>query len=180
MKKLVLVISAMILASAFTFAQRYAYVDTEYILNNIPEYKDAQTVLDDLSVKWQNEIEQKVAKIDKMYQEYQAEAVLLPEDIKQKREEEIIQKEQEVKELQKKYFGREGELFQKRKELVQPIQERVYNVINEIATTRNMDFVFDKSGSLSILFADNKLDISDDVLDEVGTVMQTVPRGDRQ
>jgi outer membrane protein len=154
-------------------------VDTEYILNNIPEYKDAQTILDDLSIKWQKEIEDRLGKVDELYSSYQSEAVLLPEDIKQKREEEIIEKEKEVKELQKMYFGKEGELFKKRQELVEPIQEKVFNAIETIATTGNYSFVFDKSGSISILFANPKYDISDDVLDEVGTVMQTVRRTER-
>ncbi|MCF8233519.1 MAG: OmpH family outer membrane protein [Bacteroidales bacterium] len=180
MKKFVLIMIALFSMSAFTYAQKYAYVDTEYILNNIPEYKDAQTILDDLSVKWQKEIEDKLAKIERLYKEYQSEAVLLPEDVKRKREDEIIAREKEVKELQKKYFGQEGMLFQKRQELVQPIQEKVFNAIEKISVTKNYDFVFDKAGSLSILFADPGLDISDDVLDEVGTVMQTVKRGDRQ
>lgn len=180
MKKIAFLITAFILTSAFAFAQKYAYVDTDYVLNNIPEYKDAQTILDDFSVKWQKEIEDKLIEVDKLYKDYQAEAVLLPEDIKRKREEEIIQKEKEVKELQKTYFGQEGELFKKRQELVQPIQEKVYNAIEEIAVTKNYAFVFDKAGSISILFADPKLDISDEVLDEVGTVMQTVRRDERK
>ncbi|MCF8227768.1 MAG: OmpH family outer membrane protein [Bacteroidales bacterium] len=180
MKKFALIITAVILTSAFAMAQKYAYVDTDYILNNIPEYKDAQTILDDLSLKWQKEIEDKLTEVDRLYKEYQSEAVLLPEDIKRKREDEIIQKEKEVKELQKKYFGKEGELFKKRKELVEPIQEKVYNAIETISTTENYAFVFDKAGSVSILFANPKYDISDDILDEVGTVMQTVRRGERK
>ncbi len=180
MKKIALIITAMILSTAVAVAQKYAYVDTEYILNNIPEYKDAQTILDDLSLQWQKEIEDKLAEVDALYKDYQSEAVLLPEDIKRKREEEIIQKEKEVKELQKRYFGKEGELFKKRKELVEPIQEKVYNAIETISTTENYAFVFDKAGSVSILFANPKYDISDDVLDEVGTVMQTVRRGERE
>ncbi|MCK4360451.1 MAG: OmpH family outer membrane protein [Bacteroidales bacterium] len=179
-KKIILSIMLFLSAFVFTYAQKYAYVDTDYILKNIPEYTDAQDLLDDLSVKWQKEIEAKFAEIDKLYKDYQAEAILLPEDIKKKREEEIIQKEKEVKELQKQKFGRDGELFQKRQELVQPIQEKIYNAIEEIATVRNFAFVFDKGGSLTILFANPKFDISDDVLDEVGSIMQTVRREDRE
>ncbi len=179
-KKIILSIMLFLSAFVFTYAQKYAYVDSDYILKNIPEYTDAQDLLDDLSVKWQKEIEAKFAEIDKLYKDYQAEAILLPEDIKKKREEEIIQKEKEVKELQKQKFGRDGELFQKRQELVQPIQEKIYNAIEEIATVRNFAFVFDKGGSLTILFANPKFDISDDVLDEVGSIMQTVRREDRK
>lgn len=179
-KKIILSIMLFLSAFVFTYAQKYAYVDTDYILKNIPEYTDAQDLLDDLSVKWQKEIEAKFAEIDKLYKDYQAEAILLPEDIKKKREEEIIQKEKEAKELQKQKFGRDGELFQKRQELVQPIQEKIYNAIEEIATVRNFAFVFDKGGSLTILFANPKFDISDEVLDEVGSIMQTVRREDRK
>lgn len=161
-------------------AQKYAYVDTEYILDNIPEYSDAQDELDAMSVKWQKEIEVNYNQVEEMYKKYQAEAVLLPDDIKVKRENEIIEKEKQVKELQKKYFGPEGELYQKRKELIQPIQEKIYNAIESIALTRNFAFVFDKSGGMTLLYGDPKFDISDDVLDEVGTVMQTVKREQRK
>ncbi len=161
-------------------AQKYAYVDTEYILENIPEFGDAQAELDDMSQRWQREIEQNYAMVEDMYKKYQAESVLLPDDIKKKREEEIIAKEQEVKELQRKYFGPEGELFQKRQELIQPIQEKVYNAIESIALTSNYAFVFDKSGGMTMLYANPKFDISDDVLDEVGNVMQTVKRDQRK
>lgn len=161
-------------------AQKYAYVDTEYILDNIPEYSDAQDELDDMSKKWQKEIETNYSVVEDMYKKYQAEAVLLPDDIKVKREEEIVAKEKNVKELQRKYFGPEGELYQKRKELVQPIQEKVYNAIESIALTRNFAFVFDKAGGMTLLYGNPKFDISDDVLDEVGTVMQTVKREQRK
>lgn len=159
--------------------QKYAYVDTQYILDNIPEFQDAQDELDEFSEKWQKEIEESYAKVSEMYQKYQAEAVLLPDDVKKKREEEIITKEKEVKELQRTYFGSEGELFKKRQELVQPIQEKVYNSIESIAATNNYSFVFDKAGGMTLLYGNPKYDISDDVLDEVGNVMQTVKRDSR-
>lgn len=175
-----LVVFLAFLAGNKAFAQRNAYVDTQYILNNIPEYKDAQDELDAMSKKWQKEIESKFSEVETMYKKYQAESVLLPDDVKQKREEEIINKEKEVKDLQKKYFGSDGELFKKRQELIQPIQEKVYNAIETIATTKNYSFVFDKSGGVTLLYGDPKFDISDDVLDEVGTVMQTVKREQRK
>ena len=159
--------------------QKYAYVDTQYILDNIPEFQDAQDELDEYSKKWQKEIEDNYGKVSEMYQKYQAEAVLLPEDIKRKREEEIIDKEKEVKELQQQYFGKEGDLFKKRQELIQPIQEKVYNAIETIASTSNYSFVFDKAGGMTLLYGNPKYDISDDVLDEVGNVMQTVKRDNR-
>lgn len=168
------------LTGSKTFAQRNAFVDTQYIMNNIPEYKDAQDELDAMSKKWQKEIETKYGEVEAMYKKYQAESVLLPDDVKQKREEEIVNKEKEVKDLQKKYFGAEGDLFKKRQELIQPIQEKVYNAIETIATTKNYSFVFDKSGGVTLLYGDPKFDISDDVLDEVGTVMQTVKRDQRK
>ncbi len=159
--------------------QKYAYVDTQYILDNIPEFQDAQDELDEYSKKWQKEIEKIYGQVSEMYQKYQAEAVLLPQDVKQKREQEIIEKEKEVKELQNQYFGAEGELFKKRQELVQPIQEKVYNAIETIAQTNNYSFVFDKAGGMTLLYGNPKYDISDDVLDEVGNVMQTVKRDNR-
>lgn len=166
--------------SSAALGQKYAYVDTQYILDNIPEFQDAQEELDDMSKKWQKEIEKNYTAVEDMYKKYQAEAVLLPDDIKIKREEEIVNKEKEVKDLQKKYFGPEGDLYKKRQELVQPIQEKVYNAIEAIATTQNYSFVFDKSGGVTLLWANPKFDISDDVLDEVGTVMQTVKKEQRK
>ncbi len=160
-------------------SQKYAYVDTQYILDNIPEFQDAQDELDGISANWQKEIETSYAKVSEMYQKYQAESVLLPDDIKRKREEEIVSKEKEVKELQRKYFGQEGELYKKRQELVKPIQEKVYNAIESIAATNNYSFVFDKAGGMTLLYSNPKFDISDDVLDEVGNVMQTVKRDSR-
>ncbi|MDP2722453.1 MAG: OmpH family outer membrane protein [Bacteroidales bacterium] len=159
--------------------QKYAYVDTEYILSNIPEYQDAQDELDEMSKKWQKEIETNYSQVSELYKKYQAESVLLPEDVKKKREDEIVKKEQEVKDLQRKYFGPEGDLFKKRQELVKPIQEKVYNAIETISGTRNYSFVFDKAGGTTILYTNPEYDISDDVLDEVGTVMQTVKRDQR-
>ena len=138
---------------SFGQSQKYAFVDTEYILDNIPEFQDAQDELDDLSVKWQKEIEALYTEVEEMYNKYQAESVLLPDDIKKKREDEIIQKEQEVKELQRKYFGPQGELYKTRQELVQPIQEKVFNAIETIANTRNYSFIFDKAGGMTLLYS---------------------------
>ncbi|MBN1338994.1 MAG: OmpH family outer membrane protein [Bacteroidales bacterium] len=180
MKKIILVVTTLVVFGITGSAQKYAYVDSEYILENIPEYKDAQNELDDIAVEYQKEIEDKFAEIDKMYRDFQAEAVLLPDDIKKKKEEEIVAKEQEVQELQKKRFGKDGDLFQKREELVKPIQEKIYNAIEEIAEDKNYAFVFDKSGSLTILYVSVKFDISDDVLDMVGAELGTVRREDRK
>jgi outer membrane protein len=179
MKKIFLISMFLTMAMLAGFGQKYAFVDTDYILHNIPEYTDAQALLDDLANEWQKEIEKKFMEIDKLYKDYQAEAVLLPEDLKKQKENEIIQKEKEAKDLQKKRFGKDGDLFKKRIELVQPIQENIYNAIQDIADIRNYAFIFDKASGSSILFADAKYDISDDVLDEIGTVMQTVRKESR-
>jgi outer membrane protein len=180
MKKVILTAVLIFAVSAASFAQKYAFVDTDYILRNIPEYTDAQDILDELASEWQKEIEDMFAEVDIMYKEYQAEAVLLPEDMKRQKENEIIQLEKEAKALQKKRFGVDGDLQKKRQELVQPIQEKVFNAIEEIANTRNYAFVFDKASGASILYAQTKFDISDDVLDEIGSVMQTVKKENRQ
>lgn len=149
-------------------AQKYAYVDTKYIMENIPEYKSAQEQLDDLSAQWQKEIEAKFAEIDKMNKDFQAESVLLPEDMKKKKEDEIAKKEKEAKELQKKRFGKDGDLFKKREELVKPLQDKVYNAIETIASSGNYGMIFDQAGSLTILYADTKYDKSDEVLEKLG------------
>ncbi len=180
MKKVILTAVLLFALSAASFAQKYAFVDTEYILRNIPEYTDAQDILDELASEWQKEIEDMFAEVDNMYKEYQAEAVLLPEDMKRQKENEIIQLEKEAKALQKKRFGVDGDLQKKRQELVQPIQEKVFNAIEEIANTRNYAFIFDKASGATILYAQTKYDISDDVLDEIGSVMQTVKKENRQ
>ncbi len=168
MKRIALISAAIFFAALTSFAQRYAFVDTEYILNNIPEYKDAQQQLDDISAKWQQEIEQRFQKIDQLYKEFQADAALMPEDMKKQREEEIIQKEKQVRQLQQKRFGENGDLHKKRQELIKPIQEKVFNAIEEIANDKNYAFVFDKSNNPKILFADPRYNISDEVLDKMG------------
>ena len=164
------------LASAVQ-AQKSAFVDTKYILNNIPEYNDAQNQLDRLSNQWQKEISQKHEAVMKLIQKYQSEAVLLPADLKKSRQEEIQKKEKEVTTLQQKYFGHNGLLFQKRKELISPIQEKIYNAIQTVAQNQRIDFVFDKSGSATMLYGNAKYDISDAVLDELAKVMQVATPG---
>ena len=149
-------------------AQKYCYVDTEYILENITEYKAAQQQLDQLSVNWQKEIEAKYAFIDKLYKDFQAEQILLTDEMKKKRENEIIQKEKEVKEFQKQKFGFEGELFKKKQELVKPIQDKIFNAIKKMATDQSYAVVFDKSSDLIMLYANPKYDKSDDILNALG------------
>lgn len=180
MKKLIISMAILLMAAGTAIGQKYAFVDTEYILKNIPEYTDAQDMLDELASEWQKEIEDMFAEVDRLYKEYQAESVLLPEDLKKQRENEIVEKEKQAQELQRKRFGREGDLHNKRMELVQPIQEKVFNAIEEISNTRNYAFVFDRAAGATLLYAQPKYDISDEVLDEIGSVMQTVRRENRQ
>ncbi|MDR1847672.1 MAG: OmpH family outer membrane protein [Bacteroidales bacterium] len=168
MKKFTLLTVTMLFCSTLTFGQKFACVDTELILSNMPEYKQAQKELDDLSLQWQNEVEAKFKQIDQMYKAFQAESVLLPDDLKTKKENEIIAAEKEAKNLQKQRFGNEGDLMKKRAELVKPIQDKVYNAIEKIAKEKNYAVVFDKSGEGAILYVDSKTDISDLVLGELG------------
>jgi len=168
MKKLIVTITALFFMTAVLQAQKFAYVDTQYILDNIPEFAEAQAQLDELSEQWQKELEIKFAEVDKMYKDYQAQSVLLPEDMKKKKEQEIVDAEKEVKNLQRQRFGKDGDLFKKRQELVKPIQEKVYNAIQEIATNNNYAIIFDKGGSLSMMYANPKYDVSDEVLDKLG------------
>ncbi|MCX6245766.1 MAG: OmpH family outer membrane protein [Bacteroidetes bacterium] len=168
MKKLIIASAVFFFAAVTMQAQKFAYVDSQYILDNLPEYTEAQAQLDEASAQWQKEIEAKFAEVDKMYQDYQAQAVLLPEDMKKKKEQEIVDKEKEAKNLQRTRFGQNGDLMKKRQELVKPIQEKVYNAIQDIATSNNYSVVFDKAGALTILFANPKYDISDEVLDNLG------------
>ncbi len=162
----------MVILSGFVMAQgaaaKFGYVDTDYILSQIPEYKAAQSELDKTSIQWQKEIEGKFAEIDKLYKAYQADAILLTDDMKKKRESEIVNKEKEAKDQQKQKFGIDGELFKKRQELVKPLQDKVFNAIKMVAEKKGLGFVLDKSGQISILYAASKYDMSDDVLIQLG------------
>jgi len=149
-------------------AQKYAFIDSQYILDNISEYKAAQQQLDQLSISWQKEIEAKYAIIDKLYKDYQAEQILLTEDMKKKRELEITNKEKDVKEFQKAKFGYEGELFKKKQELIKPLQDKIYNAVKKIATDQSYAVIFDKSGDLTMLYTNSKYDKSDEVLASMG------------
>jgi outer membrane protein len=168
MKKIVVIALLMLFGTSGAFAQKFAYVDTQYILDNIPEYQMAKTQLEELSKKWQKEIEVKLTEIDKMYRAYQTDAVLLPADIKRQREEEITQKEREVKNLQKKRFGKDGDLFKKRQELIKPIQDKIFNAIQELAEERGYSVIFDRAANASILYANERFDKSDAVLAKLG------------
>ena len=168
MKKIISILAIVTLMGFTVKAQKIGYVDTDMILNSIPEYKAAQTEIDKLSVDWQKEIEAKYTEIDKLYKAYQADAILLTDDMKKKRENEIINKEKEVKELQKQRFGVDGELFKKRQELVKPLQDKIYNAVKAVAERGGLAIILDKAGQVSILFANPKYDKSDDVLTYMG------------
>ena len=168
MKKIMLLALPLLFIGFAANAQRYACVDTEYILSSIPEYEQAQKKLEDYAIDWQKELETKFQAIDKLYKTYQSEAVLLPEDIKAKRENEIIDAEKEAKDLQKKRFGNDGDLDKKRQELMKPIQDKIFNEIEKFAQEKNYAFVFDKSSGASILYVDSKYDISNDILTRLG------------
>ncbi len=166
--KTVTIAAMLIFMSMASIAQKYAYVNTQYILDNMTEYKTAQQQLDNLSLNWQKEIEDKYAIVDKLYKAYQAEQILLPEEMKKKRQDEITAKEKDVKDLQKQRFGYEGDLFKKKQELVKPIQDKVYNAVKKLATDQSYAVIFDKSAELIMLYANPKYDKSDDILLALG------------
>jgi outer membrane protein len=153
MKKILILAICVFALGGVSQAQRYAIIDTKYILDRIPEYKDAQKKLDEL---------------DQLYRNYEAEQVMLSDELKKKREDQLFNKEKELRDLQKRRFGFEGDLFKKRQELIKPIQDKVYNAVQKLAVARQYDFILDKSEGITVIFADPKLDKSDDVLREIG------------
>ena len=164
MYKNLFIVTFILLALATANAQRYAVIDSKYILEKLGNYKEAQVKLDQFSSQWQQEIEKKQAELDKMYKDYDAEQVMLSDELKKKREDELYNREKEVRDLQKKHFGFEGDLFKKRLELIKPIQDKVYVAIQKLAIERSYDFILDKSEGITVIFADPKLDKSDEVL----------------
>lgn len=168
MRRSGLLISLMLLTSALAVAQKYAFVDSEYIRKNIPAFTTAQEQLDKLSKQWEKDVADGYAVVEQMYKSYQNDAVLLSQEMKTKREEAIITKEKEMKELQNKYFGMEGELFKKREELVKPIQDEILKAIKEIAVEGSYAVIFDTAAGGNILFANPKYDLSDQVLEKLG------------
>jgi outer membrane protein len=168
MQKIIIAILCFVLFSFSVSAQRYAVIDSKFILEKIPEYKDAQGKLDKLTELWQQEIDQKQTALDKLNKDYEAEQIMLPDNLKKKREDEIFNKEKELRDLQKKRFGFEGDLFKKRQEFIKPIQDKVYNAIQKLAIEKQYDFILDKSEGITIIFADPKLDKSEEVLRNMG------------
>ena len=168
MKNILLILAVGLFTITTTQAQKFAYVDTDYILNKIPDFKQAQDKLGALSANWQKEVENMYAEIDKMYRAYQQEQILLTDEMKSKREDAIITKEKSAKDLQKKYFGPEGELYTKRQELIKPLQDKVYDAIQQLAANNKYAVIFDSSSDLIMLYSNPNLDKSDKVLDLMG------------
>ena len=168
MKKFFLLAVISLTLAATAQAQKYAIIDTKYILDKMPEYKTAQKQLDDIAAGWQKEIDGMQQELDKMYKDFDAEQVMLSDDLKKKREDQLFVKEKTLRDLQKSRFGFEGELFKKRQELIKPVQDKVYNAVQKLATQRGYDFILDKSEGITVIFADPKLEKSDDVLRELG------------
>ena len=168
MKKIMALAILAIVFSASTYAQKFAFVDSEYILRNIPSYIAAQEELDNLSENWEVVIKKEYDVIEEMYKSYKAERVLLSDDMRQKREEDIIKKENEVKALQQQYFGPEGDLFQKREELVKPVQDAVYKAVRELSAEGGYAIIFDTASGASILYSNPRYDMSDDILKRMG------------
>jgi outer membrane protein len=169
MKKIILFVLVCFITIGNAHAQRFAYVDTDAILKKMPEYNAAQKQLDDQAASWQTQLEEMYKEIDQLYKAFQAEQVLLTEDVKKQREEEIVNKEKDAKAFQKKKFGFEGDLFKKRQELVRPIQDRVYNAVKKLAEVKSLDFIFDKAAQGNMmLFSNSKYDRTDEVMTDLG------------
>jgi len=163
MKKFVSTAFIVLFFATFALAQRIAYVDVNAVLESIPDYQKAQEQLDKIATQWRQEIAQQQDVIKGLYSKYQAEQVMLSEEMKKQREDDILNKEKEVRELQRRKFGPEGDLFKKREELVKPIQEKVYVAIERYATDRGFEYIFEKGSASGMLFADKKFDKTDDI-----------------
>jgi len=170
MKKILLILTIGFFTITTSQAQKFAYVDTDYILNNIPEFNQAQDKLDEISKQWQQEIETIYAEVDKMYKDYQTQEVLLTDEMKVKRENAIIAKEKSAKDLQQKRFGPNGDLYGKRQELIKPLQDKVYDAIQQLAANSKYAVIFDSSSDLIMLYSNPNLDKSDKILENLGYI----------
>ncbi|MCB0696064.1 MAG: OmpH family outer membrane protein [Chitinophagaceae bacterium] len=168
MKKILLGLVCAMMVTVSVDAQRYCVIDSKYILDKLVEYKDAQTKIDKLSEDWQKDIDNRMMEVDRMYKSYQAERAMLSDEMRKKREDEIVAKEKSVKDLQKERFGYEGDLFKERQKLIKPVQDKVFNAVQKYATSHAYDVVFDKSGGVTLFYADPKIDKSDEVLKLLG------------
>lgn len=168
MKKKLLITGLLFLASLTANAQKFALIDMEYVLRNIPAYERANEQLNQISKRWQGEVEAVALEAQTLYKNYQSEAVFLSEEQKNKREEEIVSKEKEAQELKRKYFGPEGELYKKRESLMAPIQDEIYTAVKEISDLKGYSVVVDRASAASIIYASPKIDISNEVLVKLG------------
>jgi outer membrane protein len=158
----------LVFGTYFAKSQTYAFIDSDYILKNVPEYTDAKEKLDKIAERWTKEIEDRYAVVKTKKDNYQREEVLLPKEEKEKRKQEIEKLEKEAIELQTMHFGNNGDYFQKRQELIKPIQDRVFTAMKKLAKKDGYAFVFDKANQSNLIYADKEYDISDDVLEEMG------------
>jgi outer membrane protein len=168
MKKGILLVVLILIAGVSAFSQKFGYVDTQFVLNKMPEYKEAQSQIDKISNDWQAEIQEQYREIESMYNALQAEEVLLTKVMKDERLTEIRDKEKEVKEYQKKVFGFEGLFFLKKKELIKPVQDKVFDAVGKVAKENRLQIVFDKAGDLVMIYTDPIHDYTDYVLEELG------------
>lgn len=167
MKKIFAFSLALLFTTIGVYAQRYAIVDTRYVFEQMPEYKNVQKQVDAQAAIWQKEIDTKQAVLDKLYTDYEAESSMMSDDLRRRKEDELFKNEKELRDLQKKRFGFEGDLFKKRVELMEPLQRKISEAIVRLAKANGYDLVLDKSEGKTIIFADPKLDISNDVLREL-------------
>ncbi len=168
MKKFLIIAIAAIACTLSMSAQKFALVDMEYVLKNVPSYEMANEQLNQISMRWQKEVEALNREAETMYKNYQSELVFLTDDQKKQREAEIVAKEKEAVELRNKYFGPEGELYKKRQSLMKPIQDDVYNAIKKLAEERGYQAIFDRASSADIIFASPRIDVSNEVLEKLG------------
>ncbi|MCH5235141.1 MAG: OmpH family outer membrane protein [Muribaculaceae bacterium] len=168
MRKTILTLCLVVGAICAASAQKFALIDMEYILKNIPSYEMANEQLNQVSQRWEKEVNELSKEAEAMYKNYQNEMVFLTDEQKKKKEEEIVLKEKEVTETRYKYFGPEGELYKKRQSLMKPIQEDVYNAVKAVAEERGYQTIFDRASSQSIVFASPKIDVSNEVLAKLG------------
>ncbi|MCB0846001.1 MAG: OmpH family outer membrane protein [Bacteroidetes bacterium] len=179
MKKLVALLWIFSLALSVSFAQKLGYVDTEMIMGKIPEYKAAQDEIERVSEKWQKELEGKYQEIERLYADYQAQEVLLPEDVKQEKQDEIFNAEREAKEYREKKFGYNGELFALQDSKVKPIQDKVFRAVETVAQRKRIDMVYDKAGEVTWLYTNAIYDLSNEVLKELGYDQEENSAGNR-
>lgn len=168
MKKLFITLAIAVICAIGASAQKFALVDMDYILGNMPNYEVANETLNQFSQKWQKDVEAVAKEAETMYKNYQNEMVFLSDDVKKEREAAIVAKEKQAAELRQKYFGAEGELYKKRQALMKPIQESVYNAVKQISEEHGYQCIFDRSSSVDIIFASPRIDVSNEVLQKLG------------